>query len=74
MDEADIQRYLRELHKTYCSLDPINVSKIMKAYETAAPFLMSIINRFFAKGNFVDSEKVALLRPVLKRLALMLRI
>ena len=70
VDEANIQRYLRELHKTYCSLDPINVSKIMKAYETAAPFLMSIINKFFAEGNFVDSEKVALLRPLLKKVGL----
>lgn len=70
VDEADIQRYLRELHGTYCSLDPINVSKIMKAYVTAAPFLMSIVNKFFTECNFVDSEKLALLRPLLKKIGL----
>ena len=35
------------LNKTYCSLDPINVSKITVAFEAAAPFIASLVNRYF---------------------------
>ena len=37
-DELSIRRYIRELNKTYCSLDPVNVPKITVAFEAAAPF------------------------------------
>ena len=41
--EADVLRYMRETRKT-CSLDPINVSKLGEAYESAAPAVGAIIN------------------------------
>ena len=41
VDELNIRRYIRELNKTYCSLDPINISKITVAFEAAAPFIAS---------------------------------
>ena len=75
VDELSIQRYVRELNKTYCSLDPINVSKITVAFEAAAPFIASLVNKYFEECIFVTSEKVALLRPTcghcLRNLALM---
>ena len=64
MDELSIRRYIRELNKTYCSLDPINVSKITVAFEAAAPFIASLVNKYFEECIFF--EKVALLRPLLK--------
>ena len=67
MDELSIRRYIRELNKTYCSLDPINVSKITVAFEAAAPFIASLVNKYFEECIFVTSEKVALLRPLLKK-------
>ena len=66
VDELSIRRYIREL-KTYCSLDPINVSKITVAFEAAAPFIASLVNKYFEECIFVTSEKVALLRPLLKK-------
>ena len=66
MDELSIRRYIRELNKTYCSLDPINVSKITVAFEAAAPFI-ALVNKYFEECIFVTSEKVALLRPTLKK-------
>ena len=65
MDELSIRRYIRELNKTYCSLDPINVSKITVAFEAAAPFIASLVNKYFEECIFVTSEKVALLQPTL---------
>ena len=65
--ELSIRRYIRELNKTYCSLDPINVSKITVAFEAAAPFIASLVNKYFEECNFVTSEKVALVRPTLKK-------
>ena len=67
LDELSIRRYIRELNKTYCSLDPINASKITVAFEAAAPFIASLVNKYFEECIFVTSEKVALLRPALKK-------
>ena len=67
MDELSIRRYIREFNKTYCSLDPINVSKITVAFEATAPFIASLVNKYFVECIFVTSEKVALLRPLLKK-------
>ena len=67
VDELSIRRYIRELNKTYCSLDPINISKITVAVEVAAPFIASLGNKYFEECIFVTSEKVALLRPTLKK-------
>ena len=42
--EADALRYMRETRKTCYSLDPVNVSKLGEAYESAAPTVGAIIN------------------------------
>ena len=70
VDELSIRRYIRELNKTYCSLDPINVLKITVAFEAAAPFIASLVNKYFEECICVTSEKVALLQPTLKKLGL----
>ena len=67
VDELSIRRYIRELNKTYRLLDPINVSKITAAFEAAAPFIASLVNKYFEECVFVTSEKVALLRPLLNK-------
>ena len=67
MDELGIRRYIRELNKAYCSLDPINISKITVAFEAAAPFIAALVNKYFEECIFVTPEKVALLWPLLKK-------
>lgn len=62
--------YTRELNKTFCSLDPINVSKISTAYETASPFIAAVVNRVFEENCFPNSEKHAIIRPLLKKAGL----
>ena len=69
MTEADALRYMRETRKTCCSLDPINVSKLGEAYESAAPAVGAIIISFFDEGHFVASQK-CLIRPFLKKVGL----
>ena len=66
VNELDILRYIRKLNKTYCPLDPINIPKIAKAYESASPFIATLINAVFVECVFVKSEKMALLRPHIK--------
>ena len=70
MAEADILRYMRETRKTCCSLDPISVSKLDEAYESAAPAVGAIINSSFGEGHFVASEKRGLILPYLKKIGL----
>ena len=54
VDELSIGRYIRELNKTYCSRDPINVSKITVAFEAAAPFIASLVNKYFEECIFCN--------------------
>ena len=69
--EADVLRYMRETRKkACCSLDPINVSKLGEAYESAAPAVGAIINSSFDEGHFVAFEKRGLIRPYLKKIGL----
>ena len=68
--EADVLRYIRESRKTCCSLDPINVSKLGEACESAAPAVSAIINSCFDEGHFVATEKRGLIRPYLKKIGL----
>ena len=68
--EADVLRYMRETRKTYCSLDPINVSKLGEAHESAVPAVGPIINSSFDEGHFMASEKHGLIWPYLKKIGL----
>lgn len=68
--EADVQKYIKETRKTYCSLDPINISKLGKAYDSATPAVAAIINLSFVEGHFATSEKRGLIRPYLKKIGL----
>ena len=70
VDESSIRKYIRELNKTHCSLDLINIPKIATAYESAAPFIASLVNQYFVECTFVKSEKLALLRPSFKKAGL----
>ena len=67
MTEADVLRCIRETRKTCCSLDPINVSMLGEAYESAAPAVGAIINSSFDEGHFLASEKRGLIRPLTLR-------
>ena len=68
--EADVLRYIRETRKTCCSLDPINVSKLGEAYESAAPAVGAIINSSFDEDHFVATEKRGLIWPYFKKIGL----
>ena len=52
------------------TIDPINVSKLGDAYESAAAAVGAIINSCFDEGHFVASEKRGLIRPYLKKIGL----
>ena len=59
--------YLRNTKKTFCPLDPANVSKLPKVFEHIAGLITNIINKCFSEGSFPCSEKHALIRPLLKK-------
>ena len=61
---------MRETRKTCCSLDPINVSKLGEAYESAAPAVSAVINLSFDESHFVASDKLGLSWPYLKKIGL----
>lgn len=63
----DVIQVIKSVKSTYCSLDPINVSKISESYESAVPLICAIINKSFVEGIFPSSEKRAVVRPLLKK-------
>lgn len=67
VDENEILSYVRSLNKTFCLLDPINVSKLPSVHYPMAKFISKIVNRCFSEGNFPISERHAILRPSLKK-------
>ena len=68
--EADVRRYLADARRTYCPLDPIDVSKLGAAYGHTIPAIVAIINSSFDEADFVISEKRGLIRPYLKKIGL----
>ena len=67
VDTSEILSYMRNLKKTFCLLDPINVSKFTNVHYPIAEFISKIVNRCFSEGSFPVSEKRAILRPSLKK-------
>ena len=70
VDEQSIHKHIKRLNKTHCLSDPIDISKITSAYDSAVPFVTRLVNQYFAECIFVGSEKLALLRSRLKRAGL----
>ena len=67
VDANEIQTYMKNLNKTYCLLDPIDISKFPNVYYPMAKYISRIVNSCFSSGNFPISEKRAILRPCLKK-------
>ena len=70
VDEENVKECINRLNKTYCQSDPINISKITRAYDSAIPFVAQLVNQYFSDCVFVESEKLALLRSRLKKAGL----
>ena len=70
VDEETVKECINRLNKTHCQSDPINISKITKAYDSAIPFVAQLVNQYFSDCVFVESEKLALLRSRLKKAGL----
>lgn len=69
-EHIDLQRVtliIKETKKTFCSLDPINVSKMESLYVFAAPFIKKVIDKCFDEDIFVSSEKQSLIHPLIKK-------
>ena len=52
-----LQEVIRKTKKTFCFLDPNNVSKVESVYVFAAPFIKKIVDKYFDENTFVSSEK-----------------
>ena len=68
VNENDVLKMLQELNQTNCSNDPFNM-KLLKQDDVAKKIInvfVDIINESFRSGVFPDSEKLAIVRPLLK--------
>ena len=51
---VNVLNYVRATKKTFCQLDPINVSKIPLVFEKSATFIVEIINCYFESSEFAS--------------------
>lgn len=65
--ECDVLKLVNSQNKTSCSLDPFNFTKIPEILPLLVPIFTIIINACFSLGVFPNSEKIALVRPLLKK-------
>lgn len=67
LSESEVVKIVNSVNKTYCSLDPFNFSKVPEILPLLIPIFTAIINNCFSLGVFPDSEKIAVVRPLLKK-------
>jgi hypothetical protein len=67
VSNSDVLKLVNSMNKTCCSLDPFNFSKVPQVLSLLVPLFTSIINGCFSEGIFPDSEKIAIVRPLLKK-------
>lgn len=67
VSEQETQNILNSVNKTFCTSDPINFSKLPEVLPILVPSITSIINSSFLSGIFPNSEKIAIVKPLLKK-------
>lgn len=70
LTDSDVLKLVNSQNKTSCSLDPFNISKVPEILPLLIPIFTKIINACFTLGVFPSSEKIALVRPLLKKSSL----
>ena len=70
VSECEVKKIMTTVNKSSCGLDPFNFSKAPDIVPDLIPIFTSIINNCFSSGKFPTSEKVSLVRPLLKKTSL----
>jgi len=70
MSEEQIKEIINKSKAKNCELDPI-ATKIIKEYiDILIPFITKIVNLSLQTGNFTDGWKLAIVKPLLKKVGL----
>lgn len=67
LGESDVAKIVKSVNNTYCCLDPFNYKKVPSVIPSLTPLITSIINKCFSTGIFPTSEKMAIVKPLLKK-------
>ena len=70
LTEAEVLKLVNSQNKTSCPLDPFNITKLPEILPLLIPIFTKIINACFNLGVFPSTEKVALVRPLIKKSSL----
>ena len=70
LSEVQVKKIMMAVNKSSCALDPFNFSKVPEIVPLLSPIFTAIVNSSFSSGTFPSSEKVSLVRPLLKKLSL----
>ena len=70
LTEEQVLTLIQHMHYTTCTLDPCNTKFLMKFKDTLIGTITKIINISLTTGQFLDEWKIAVVRPLIKRLNL----
>ena len=66
MNQGEIVCIVRTVNKTNCTYDPLNIRKMISKIisDPITTIFTDILNSSFSSGEFPDSEKYAVVRPL----------
>ena len=67
LSECQVKKIMMAVNKSSCALDPFNYSKVPEIVPLLSPIFTAIINSCFSSGIFPSSEKISLVKPLLKK-------
>ena len=68
--EEDVRQIIKAMPSKCCDLDVIPTSLLKEALESLVPTLMKLVNLSLAEGVFIEEWKIALVKPLLKKVGM----
>ena len=71
-DKQELRKIITHCQNKTCPLDPLPTALLLKTITVHLPYLVNIVNTSFKDGQFSENMNIALVKPLLKRMAWML--
>ncbi len=70
LSEREVEKLVKEFPNKQCELDPLPMSMLKECLPTVLPHITKIVNLSLRLGDLPDNLKMAIIRPLLKKLGL----
>ena len=70
MSEKEVKEIIMAMKTKFCKLDALPTSLLKRMIDVCLPFITKIVNLSLEMGKFIYQWKVAIVRPLLKKVGL----